>query len=90
MGGHDGPPSSDEIIKFSACGPTEEAGRAEFNVATPTYATVAYSVRYIGNSQTKLILNDFKRGSTLNLNGFSVFFFLHKILGIFEFFYLQL
>ena len=22
----------------------EEAGRAEFNVATPTYATVAYSV----------------------------------------------
>ena len=24
---------------------TEEAGRAEFNVATPTYATVAYSVR---------------------------------------------
>ena len=23
----------------------EEAGRAEFNVTTPTYATVAYSVR---------------------------------------------
>ena len=42
-----------------------------------------------GNSQTKLILSYFKRGSTLNLNGFSVkIFFLHKILGIFEFFYL--
>ena len=23
----------------------EEAGRAEFNVATPTYATIAFSVR---------------------------------------------
>ena len=40
-----------------------------------------------GNSQTKLILYYFKRGSTLNLNVFSVkIFFLHKILGIFEFF----
>ena len=57
---------------LGACAPviahSEEAGRAEFNVATPTYyATVAYSVRY---SQTKLILNYFKRGSTLNLNEF--------------------
>ena len=40
-----------------------------------------------GNSQTNLFLNYFKRGSTLNLNGFSVkIFFFHKILGIFEFF----
>ena len=69
------------------CACPEEAGRAEFNVATPTYATVAYTA--YGNSQTKLILNYFKRGSTLNLNGFSVkIFFLHKILGIFELFYL--
>ena len=27
----------------------EEAGRAKFNVATPTYATVAYSVRKFTN-----------------------------------------
>ena len=30
-----------------------------------------------GNSQTKLILNYFKRGSTLNLNGFSVKIFFY-------------
>ena len=30
-----------------------------------------------GNSQTKLILNYFKRGSTLNLNGFSVRIFFY-------------
>ena len=42
-----------------------------------------------GNSQTKLILNYFKRGSTLNLYGFSVkIYFLHKILGIFDFFFI--
>ena len=49
----------------------EEAGRAEFNVATPTYATVAYSVR----SQTKLILNYFKKGSTLSEFSVKIFFF---------------
>ena len=30
-----------QLVIFKA----EEAGRAEFDVATPTYATVAYSVR---------------------------------------------
>ena len=31
---------------------SEEAGRAEFNVATPTYATVAYSIRYEFTNET--------------------------------------
>ena len=70
-----------QALSISLC--PEEAGRAEFNVATPTYATVAYSATY-GNSQTKLILNYFKRGST----DFRLKYFLHKILGILEFFYL--
>ena len=49
------------------------AGKTRFNVATPTNATVtctAYVLPY--NLQTKSILHYFKRGSTLNLDGFSV------------------
>ena len=55
-------------------------GKARFNVATPTYATVtctAYVLLY--NLQTKSISHYFKRGSTLNLDGFSVKIIFHII-----------
>ena len=47
-------------------------GKARFNVATPTYATVSTAYVLLYNLQTKSILHYFKRGSTLNLDGFSV------------------
>ena len=58
------------------------AGKARFNVATPTNATVtctvtAYVLPY--NFQTKSIYHYFKRGSTLNLDGFSVKIIFHII-----------
>ena len=56
------------------------AGKARFNVATPTNATVtctAYVLPY--NFQTKSIQHYFKRGSTLNLDGFSVKIIFHII-----------
>ena len=54
------------------------AGKARSNVATPTNATVtwtAYVLPY--NLQTKSIQRYFKRGSTLNLDGFSVKIIFH-------------
>ena len=54
----------------------EEVGKARFNVATPTYASVT-STRHVQHMYyriiyTKFIYHYFKRGSTLNLNGFSL------------------
>ena len=68
---------------------TEEAGRAEFNVATPTYATVAYSVFVIIHKQ-----NSFKISSR-GVQGwtsteFCLKYFKHRSEGSYEFFYLFL
>ena len=57
----------------------EEAGRApgvEPNSIWQQPRTRPLHTAY-SNSQTKLILNYFKRGSTLNLNGFSVKIFFY-------------
>ena len=49
-------------------------GKARFNVATATYADRIHVTAYVllYNLQTKSIEHYFKRGSTLNLDGFSV------------------
>ena len=63
---------------------TEEAGRAEFNVAKPTYATVAYNVQwFINKTHLKLLQEGF---SVEPQRIFSLNIFLHKILGILNFF----
>ena len=55
----------------------EEVGRAEFNVATPTYATIAYSEqRMVIHKQNSLKITS-KRGSRLNLNEFLVKISVH-------------
>ena len=56
------------------------AGKARFNVATPTNATVtctAYVLPY--NFQTKSISHYFKRGARLHLDRFSVKIIFHII-----------
>ena len=67
---------------------SEEVGRAEFNVATPTYATIAYSVRYfINKTHLKVLQEGFK------IDPQQIFcenIFSHKILAIFEFSYLYM
>ena len=67
-------------------GPTEEAGRAQFNLATATYATVAYSaVWFVNKTHLKWLQEGFnvEPQRIFGLNNFS-----HNIAVIFEFSYL--
>ena len=61
---------------------SEEIGRAEFNLATPTYATVVYSVRqFINKTLLKLLQEGFK----VEPQQIYGIYFHMRYLGIFEF-----
>ena len=52
----------------------EEVGRAEINVATPTYATVTYTVRqFINKTHLKLLQEGFKV-EPQRIFGYNIFF----------------